>query len=141
RAWIKQIHRGETAGTASAYVLVAEPERRIVGNVMASGIERRHSSAWPSYWIVAAARGAGLTSAALGSFVDHLHDGLGIHRLELGSRPDSPAAAYVAEDAGFLVEGRGRVELHFDVDRVEDEDGALLGRDPALHDPLLRQHV
>src|SRR5699024_9325509 len=44
RAWIEQIHRAETAGTASAYVLVAEPERRIVGNVMASGIERRHSS-------------------------------------------------------------------------------------------------
>src|SRR5699024_10546546 len=74
RAWIEQIHRAETAGTASAYVLVAEPERRIVGNVMASGIERRHSSAWTSYWIVAAARGAGLTSAALRSFVDHLHD-------------------------------------------------------------------
>src|SRR5699024_7746151 len=37
RAWIEQIHRAETAGTASAYVLVAEPERRIVGNVMASG--------------------------------------------------------------------------------------------------------
>src|SRR5699024_11517360 len=110
-----QIHRAEAAGTASAFALVVEPDPRIVevdwrivGNIMASGIERRHSSAWVSYWIVAAARGAGLTSSALRSFVDQLHDGLGIHRLELGYRTNNPASAKVAKNAGFLVEGRDR---------------------------------
>ena len=138
RAWIEQIHRAETAGTASAYVLVVEPERRIVGNVMASGIERRHSSAWTSYWTVAAARGAGLTSAALRSFVDHLHDGLGIHRLELGYRTNNPASAKVAKNAGFLVEGREREKLLYDGIRFDTEVCARLSTDPRIPGPRLR---
>src|SRR5699024_7686670 len=97
RAWIEQIHRAETAGAGRADVRVVEPERRIDGDVRASGVERRDSSAWTSYWIGAAAGGAGLTSAALRSFVDHLDDGLGIHRREVGCRTNNPASAEVAK--------------------------------------------
>ena len=145
RAWIEQIHRAEAAGTASAFALVVEPDprivevdRRIVGNVMASGIERRHSSAWVSYWIVAAARGAGLTSSALRSFVDQLHDGLGIHRLELGYRTNNPASAKVAKNAGFLVEGREREKLLYDGTRYDTEACARLSTDPRAPGRRLR---
>ena len=139
RAWIEHIHRAEAAGTSCAFALVIEDGGRIVGNVMASGIERRHSSAWVSYWTAAAARGAGLTSAALRSFVDHLHDGLGIHRLELGYRTNNPASAAVAKNAGFVVEGREREKLLYDGIRFDTEVCARLSTDPRTPGSRLRR--
>src|SRR5699024_228615 len=67
RAWIEHIHRAEAAGTSCAFALVIDDGGRIVGNVMASGTERRQSSAWVSYWTAADARGARLHSASIGS--------------------------------------------------------------------------
>ena len=97
---------------------------------MASGIERRHSSAWISYWSVAEARGQGLVSAALRSLVDLLHDDLGIYRLELGYRVNNPASASVAKNAGFIVEGREREKLLYDGTRYDTEICARLSGDP-----------
>ena len=104
---------------------------------MASGIEHRHSTAWISYWATAEARGQGMTSAGLRSLVDHLHDELGIYRLELGYRVNNPASAAVAQNAGFLVEGRERQKLLYDRIRYDTEVCARLRGDPRAEGPRL----
>ncbi|WP_172174363.1 GNAT family N-acetyltransferase [Brevibacterium sp. CT2-23B] len=132
RTWLETITDAEAAGDLCARAIVDDGDRsgrRILGNVMASGIERRHSSAWISYWSVAEARGQGLVSAALRSLVDLLHDELGIYRLELGYRVNNPASAAVARNAGFIVEGREREKLLYDGIRYDTEVCARLSGD------------
>ncbi len=136
RTWIASITHAEAAGDLCARAIVDDgdgSEHRILGNVMASGVDRRHSSAWISYWSVAEARGQGLVSAALRGFVDLLHDDLGIYRLELGYRVNNPASAAVARNAGFIVEGREREKLLYDGVRCDTEVCARLSGDPRHH--------
>ena len=56
QAWIETITDAEAAGDLCARAIVDDgdgvddgSEQRILGNVIASGVERRHSSAWISY--------------------------------------------------------------------------------------------
>ena len=82
---------------------------------------------------MAEARGQGLVSAALRSFVDLLHDDLGIYRLELGYRVNNPASAAVARNARFIVEGREREKLLYDGVRYDTEVCARLCGDLRRH--------
>jgi ribosomal-protein-alanine N-acetyltransferase len=140
RVWIESITGAEEEGTACAFAIgdhADGPDHRILGNVMASGIERRHSTAWISYWTAVDGRGQGLTSAGLRTLVDHLHDELGIFRLELGYRVNNPASRAVARHAGFLVEGRERQKLLYDGVRYDTEVCARLSDDPRAAGPRL----
>ncbi|GAA3833697.1 GNAT family N-acetyltransferase [Brevibacterium ammoniilyticum] len=127
--WLDRVSASESDGTAYACAIVGDDDS-LLGNVMASGIERRHSTAWISYWLRSAARGRGLASAALRTLVDTLHDDLEIHRLELGYRVNNPASGMVAKSAGFLVEGREREKLLYDGVRFDTEVAARLATDP-----------
>ncbi|WP_210602634.1 GNAT family N-acetyltransferase [Brevibacterium oceani] len=141
RTWIETITGAEAEGKVCAFVIVDHADGsdlRILGNVMASGIDHRHSTAWISYWIVAEGRGRGLTSAGLRSLVDHLHDDQGIYRLELGYRVNNPASAAVAMNAGFLIEGREREKLVYDGIRYDTEVCARLRGDPRHSGTRLR---
>ncbi|GAA1644555.1 MULTISPECIES: GNAT family N-acetyltransferase [Brevibacterium] len=126
--WIESILTAEADGTARAFVIV--DGTRILGNVMATGVERRHSTAWISYWLRPEARGQGLASSALRTLVDVLHDDLGVYRLELGYRVNNPASGVVAAAAGFLVEGRERQRLDYGGVRYDTEVAARLSGDP-----------
>lgn len=140
RSWIETITGAEAEGEVCALAIVDQADssdHRILGNVMASGIEHRHSTAWISYWATAEARGQGMTSAGLRSLVDHLHDELGIYRLELGYRVNNPVSAAVAQNAGFLVEGRERQKLLYDGIRYDTEVCARLRGDPRAEGPRL----
>lgn len=127
--WLRTILSAEAGGTAVAVAAVDDAGVPI-GNVMASNLDRRHSTAWVSYWTVASARGRGIASAGLRTLVDALHDGHGIYRLELGYRVNNPASAAVAKSAGFIVEGREREKLLYDDVRYDTEVCARLAGDP-----------
>ena len=112
-----------------------------VGCVMAAERERRHGTAWMSYWLAPGARGRGLASRALDTLSRQLFAD-GFHRLELGARANNPGSVAVAERGGYLREGIERerlryldergVEERFDVVRL-----ARLATDPApALDPL-----
>ncbi|MGC3020110.1 GNAT family N-acetyltransferase [Brevibacterium sp. FAM 24630] len=140
RKWIEIVTGSEAEGKVCAFAVVDHADGfdlRILGNVMASGIEHRHSTAWISYWTAAEGRGRGLTSAGLRSLVDHLHDELGIYRLELGYRVNNPASAAVAMNAGFIIEGRERQKLLYDGIRYDTEVCARLADDPRTAGPRL----
>ncbi|MDN5658513.1 GNAT family N-acetyltransferase [Brevibacterium sandarakinum] len=149
QAWLDEIWTAEEDGSAVAFAIVQEDSNsdtdrtagrymseeaaRVstpVGNVMATAIDRRHSTAWISYWLDSNARGQGLAAAGLRSIVDHLHEALAVYRLELGYRVNNPASAAVAKSAGFIVEGRQRERLSYDGVRYDTEECARLVGDP-----------
>ncbi|WP_198398289.1 GNAT family N-acetyltransferase [Brevibacterium antiquum] len=129
QAWLDRIRSAEDEGTPAADAIV-DGNQTPVGNVMATAVDRRNSTAWISYWLDPDVRGRGLAAAGLRSFVDHLHDGLGVYRLELGFRVNNPASAAVAKSAGFIVEGRQRERLLYGGVRFDTEECARLAGDP-----------
>lgn len=128
QAWLDSVAAAEAEGSTVALAIV-RGDQTPVGNVMATSIDRRHSTAWISYWLETSARGQGLAAASLRSLVDHLHDELGIYRLELGYRVNNPGSAAVAKRAGFVVEGRQRERLLYDGVRFDTEECARLAPD------------
>ena len=90
-----------------------ELDGRAVGHVMAGAIDRRHDTAWVSYWVAPAARGAGLASRATASLAEHCFGALGLFRLELAYRVNNPGSAGVARNAGFRIEGLERAKLRY----------------------------
>jgi ribosomal-protein-alanine N-acetyltransferase len=99
-----------------------------VGNVGASAIERRHDTAWMSYWLSTAARHRGLATLALASAAEWAFDA-GLFRLELGHRVDNPASCSVASRAGFSAEGIERQKLSYGDERFDVELHARLATD------------
>ncbi|SMX72480.1 GNAT family N-acetyltransferase [Brevibacterium antiquum] len=136
QSWLEQICAAQDEGTAAAFAIVAG-DLTPVGNVMASGIESRHSTAWISYWLDPSVRGHGLAAAGLRSLVAHLHDELDVYRLELGYRVSNRASGGVARSAGFLVEGRKRERLLYDGLRFDTEVCARLRGDQRAAGRLL----
>ncbi|WP_214466551.1 GNAT family N-acetyltransferase [Microbacterium flavescens] len=103
---------------------------RAVGNVGLSAIERRHGTAWVSYWLADSARGNGLATAAVVAASAHAFAD-GIFRLELGHRVNNPASCRVATRAGFSVEGIERQKLRYGDQRFDVELHARLATDPS----------
>ena len=102
---------------------------RAVGNVGVSAIDRRHDTAWLSYWMTTSLRGQGLTTRALASVAGWAHAELGLVRLELGHRLDNPASCAVATGAGFAPEGVERAKLRYGQERFDVETHARLTGD------------
>lgn len=129
-----------TNETAVAFAI--DVDGLAVGHVMASAIDRRHDTAWVSYWVSSAARGTGLASRATAALADHCLGPLGLFRLELAYRVNNPSSASVALNAGFQVEGVERAKLRYLNEegkpvRFDVETCARLGSDgPAPAAPL-----
>lgn len=107
-----------------------------LGHVMAGAIDRRHQTAWISYWVAPRGRGKGLASAAVATLAEHCFGTLGLHRLELAHRVNNPVSGKVALAAGFLVEGLEREKLMYLNDvgqpvRFDVQTLARLRTDPA----------
>ncbi|MFF5791748.1 GNAT family N-acetyltransferase [Paeniglutamicibacter sp. NPDC012692] len=98
---------------SDAVAFAIEHEGLAVGHVSASAIDRRHDTAWISYWVTPSARGSGLASAATAGLADHCFHELGLHRLELAHRVNNPGSGRVAVNAGFIPEGIERSKLRY----------------------------
>lgn len=107
-----------------------------VGNVGASAIDRRHHTAWVSYWLADSARGQGLATRALSTVADWAFRS-GLFRLELGHRVNNPASCAVATRAGFIPEGIERQKLRYGEERYDVELHARLATDPTPRAELL----
>ena len=101
RSYIER-YLGHDEGTITFAIRV---DGTAVGHVALSHIERRHDTAWASYWVSASRRGHGLASRALATVAAYAFDTLGLFRLELGHRVNNPASCRVASAAGFSAEG------------------------------------
>lgn len=101
----------------------------VVGHVGLSAIERRHGTAWASYWLTSEARGHGYAARALATVAGVAFED-GLFRLELGHRINNPASCGVASRAGFLAEGIERQKLQYGTERFDVETHARLRTDP-----------
>lgn len=106
-------------------LLVCDEQGRVVGDVMHFSAHR-YSSARELGWSVhdPADRGRGYGTAGARALVDYLFRALPVHRLCCSLAPDNLASARVAQNAGFLYEGRLRGVIFIDGRHV---DGDLYG--------------
>lgn len=139
RRWVAQWIDPRNEGAAAFAIDVAG---RAVGHVMAGAIDRRHDTAWVSYWVAPEARGAGLASRATAALAKHCFGALDLFRLELAYRVNNPGSAGVARNAGFRIEGLERAKLRYldergNAVRYDVQTCARLRNDgPALVSPL-----
>jgi RimJ/RimL family protein N-acetyltransferase len=131
--WLRERAEGRERGAEYAWAVVEGDSgtgRRVVGNVMLSAIDRRHDTAWISYWTVEASRGRGVASEALRMMSRWAFEDLSLFRLELGHRTNNPGSCKVASAAGYPVEGLERAKLSYDGERFDVETHARLATDP-----------
>ncbi|GAA1869834.1 hypothetical protein GCM10009715_16080 [Paeniglutamicibacter psychrophenolicus] len=139
RRWVAQ---WIDPGNAGAVAFAIDVAGRAVGHAMAGAIDRRHDTAWVSYWVATEARGTGLASRATAGLAEHCFGALGLFRLELAYRANNPGSAGVARNAGFRIEGLERAKLryldeHGNPVRYDVQTCARLRSDgPALVPPL-----
>lgn len=126
-AWIEALAARRVGDTAYSFAVLDHGVP--VGNVTVSSVERRHLTAWVSYWIREQARGKGLATKACRAVSEFAFAELGLFRLELAHRVDNPASCRVALGAGFLVEGVERARLLYDGVRHDTETHARLATD------------
>ena len=110
----------------------------VVGQLSLRRIDLGEGLAEISYWVLPAARGAGVAPRALGALCAWAFGELGLHRLEVAHSTANAGSCRVAERAGFPLEGtKRRQALHADGwhdmhlhARLEDDPPVSPGRPP-----------
>lgn len=107
-----------------------------IGNVGVAAIDRRHETAWASYWLATPSRGEGYATRAL-TTVSGWAFAAGLFRLELGHRVNNPASCRVATRAAFVRKGSNGKKLKCGTERFVVELHARLATDPCpTTDPI-----
>jgi ribosomal-protein-alanine N-acetyltransferase len=115
RRWIEGWQSRWPAETAAHWAVADVRDDAVLGKVSLKSWDLVDGTAEVSYWMVPAARGAGLCTRAVLAVTRWAFDHGGFHRLELEHATANRASCRVATKAGFAEEGirRGAV-LHAD---------------------------
>jgi len=89
-------------------VVTAGGTDELRGVVVVHRIEERHGRAEVGFWLVRAARGAGLGRRAVSLVLDWLFAQPWVRRVELSTTPNNAGAMALAERLGFTHEGTQR---------------------------------
>ena len=129
RRWLISSRGAAQAGSVSE----ASASARCTGAIRApmAAVDHHHGARWVSFLTLAAARGRGVASTGLTAVAAWALDGLDLHRLELGHRPDDPTPCRVATAAGLAVEGLEREKLRYGDQCFDVELHARLASDPS----------
>lgn len=90
---------------------VARPDGAAVGLIGWGDIDLQGGGAEIVYWLLPAARGAGVAVEATRRVSRWALDDLGLHRLRLCHSTANPASCRVADKAGYTLEGTQRSAL------------------------------
>jgi [ribosomal protein S5]-alanine N-acetyltransferase len=108
--WTQTWHE-ETAGN---WAVTGGADAAVLGRLVLR-VDFEFGQAECGYWVLPAARGAGVASRALPAVSDWALDDLGVHRIELVHSVANQASCQVANKAGYLLEGTMRsASLHSD---------------------------
>jgi RimJ/RimL family protein N-acetyltransferase len=80
----------------------------VLGRIALHGLNFDGGIADISYWVLPAARGAGVASRALSALTAWALDDIGFHRLQLDHSTRNHASCRVATKSGYLLEGTKR---------------------------------
>ncbi|MEV4812183.1 GNAT family N-acetyltransferase [Micromonospora avicenniae] len=114
RQWFAQ-YRQDWAREKGAHWAVTRRGGEVLGRIAMRGIDLDDGVAECAYWVLPAARGAGVASGALTALSDWALGEAGFHRLELDHSTRNLASCRVAVKSGFLLEGTKRSDaVHSD---------------------------
>lgn len=108
----------------------------VLGRIALRGLDFDDGIAGVSYWVLPAARGAGVASRALTALTTWALDEIGFHRLELDHSTRNHPSCRVATKSDYLLEGTkrsaavhddGRHDMHLHA-RIRDDRGGVADR-------------
>ncbi|MFF8837458.1 GNAT family N-acetyltransferase [Streptomyces sp. NPDC015130] len=115
-----------------AHWAVAREGGEVLGRIALRGWDFDDGVADVAYWVLPAARGAGVASSALATLSAWALDEIGFHRLELDHSTRNAASCRVATKAGYRLEGVKRsAALHDDGRHDMHLHARVLGDEPA----------
>ena len=114
REWFDR-YRQDWAAETGAHWAVTRGGREVLGRIALGRMDLDDGVGECSYWVLPAARGAGVAPRALTALSAWAFDDAGFHRLELDHSTRNDASCRVAVKAGFLLEGTKRSDaVHAD---------------------------
>jgi len=122
RHYLASLARGEELGFA---LLGTGDDAAVLGGASLYDHEPAQARARVGYWLVAAGRGRGIATHAVGLLADWAFAERRLARLEITCSPDNLASQRVAERCGFAREGLLRSHMRFKDGR---RDTVVFGR-------------
>ncbi|MEU1884877.1 GNAT family N-acetyltransferase [Micromonospora sp. WMMD987] len=114
REWFVEYHQAWTRETGASWA-VTRDGGEVLGRIALTGMDLDDGVAGCAYWVLPAARRAGVASRALTALGDWALDRAGFHRLHLDHSTRNAASCRTALRAGFLLEGTKRSDaVHSD---------------------------
>lgn len=113
----RRLRRGLDLAARDGVLLpfVVDVDGRLAGQMQLFDIVRgSRASGWAGYWLDEAATGRGYATWALATLVDHALLSAGLHRVEVGIRPENTASLAVVDRLGLPEEGLRRGLMHVD---------------------------
>jgi RimJ/RimL family protein N-acetyltransferase len=111
--------------------VVRSPDGVLLGQVSLHRIDREGGDAEIGYWLVPAARGAGVGTAAVAAATRYGFDVAGVARIELFHAVENEPSCRLATRCGYLLEGTSRQSFVYGDGRRHDEHNhARLATDP-----------
>ncbi|MEV1043313.1 GNAT family N-acetyltransferase [Streptomyces sp. NBC_01732] len=110
---------------------VTRDSGEVIGRIALRGLDFDDGTANVAYWVLPAARGAGVASGALATLTAWALHEIGFHRLELDHSTRNAASCRVAMKTGYLLEGTKRsAAVHEDGRHDMQLHARLLGDEP-----------
>jgi RimJ/RimL family protein N-acetyltransferase len=106
RHWLARLEPDREAGIRLELAIVVDPGVGAVGSI--SLADFAHRAGTIRYWLLPAARGRGVASAAVRLLAGWAIDALQIARIWLQIEPDNQPSRQLAESCGFTLEGQLR---------------------------------
>lgn len=108
-------YRRDWTAERGAHWAITRDGAEVLGRIALRGLDLHDGIARVGYWVLPAARGAGVATRGLGALTAWALDEAGFHRLELEHSTRNHASCGVATRAGYLLEGTRRsAALHDD---------------------------
>ena len=133
REWFAQYRRDWSQETGAHWAVTRGGGGEVLGRIAMRGLNLDDGVAGCSYWVLPAARGAGVASHALLTLTDWAFGAAGFYRLYLDHSTRNTASCRVAGKAGFLLEGTkrsdaihsdGRHDMHLHA-RIRDDERSM----------------
>jgi RimJ/RimL family protein N-acetyltransferase len=107
REWFEAYRQDWRQETGGHWAITRDGDD-VLGRIALRGLDFDDGTAGVAYWVLPAARGAGVASRSLGALTDWALDEIGFHRLELDHSTRNHASCGVATKSGYLLEGTKR---------------------------------
>jgi RimJ/RimL family protein N-acetyltransferase len=111
RGWMKEWRDAWDGEQRASWALATADTGEVVGRAALRSLSLYEGLAEVAYWVLPAARGAGIAPRAVAALSRWALDEIGFHRLELQHAVGNTASCRVALKSGFALEGTKRSAL------------------------------